>query len=371
MFVIGIDAHKSSHTLVAVDGTGRRQAEKTVDATDSGHHKALRWARGRYPTDELTWAIEDVRHVSGRLERFLLESGERCVRVPTRLMARTRHETSRVPGKSDPVDALAVARAYLREPSLPVACHDDASRELKLLVDYRESLVMQRTAIWNRLLWRIHELDPGRKVGPLDAVRHREPVQRWLATLSGVVAQLAGVELEDIARLTTDIRQWERRIDERVRDIAPNLLDMPGVGTLTAARIIGEAAMVTRFAGSEAAFARFAGVAPAPRWSGSTAGQMRRSKVGNRRLNSAVHRVAVTQLRLGGPGRLYFEKKVQEGHSRSMALRSLKRRVCRVVFTRLNADHRIRYPNSGPPETWAGQRNSSASASDGHEGSAD
>lgn len=363
MIVIGVDCHKASHTCVAVDGTGRRQAETTVDATDSGHEKALRWARRRYPDEVITWALEDARHVSGRLERFLLKSGQRCVRVPTRLMARTRHATSRTPGKSDPVDALAAARAYLREPNLPIACHDDVSRELKLLVDFREVLVEQRTAIWNRVLWRLHELDPGRKVGPLYAVRHREPVQRWLATQSGITAELAAVEVEDIAQLTDQIKQWERRIERIVRDIAPNLLAMPGVGELTAARIIGETALVSRFGGREAAFARIAGVAPAPQWSGGTAGRMRRSKAGNRQLNAAVHRIAVTQLRMAGPGRIYFDKKVTEGHSRSMALRCLKRRVCRTVFTKLTADHRRRYPNDdSPPKTWGSRDETAAVA---------
>ena len=81
--------------------------------------------------------------------------------MPPKLMAQTR-ASARTRGKSDPIDALAVARAVLREPDLPVASHDEVSRELKLLVDRREDLVGQRTSTINRLLWRVHELDPER-----------------------------------------------------------------------------------------------------------------------------------------------------------------------------------------------------------------
>lgn len=361
MLVIGVDAHKASHFLVVVDETGRKRAEKSVDATDLGHATALRWVRHRFPEDELIWAIEDARQVSGRFERFLLESGQRCVRVPTRLMARTRHETARTPGKSDEIDALAAARAYLREPDLPVSCHDDDSRELKLLVDRRAALIELRTANWNRVLWRIHEVDPGHKVGPLNMARHRDPVRQWLTTQPGIVAELAVMEIDDIARLTAEANVLHRRIARRTKEIAPNLLELNGVGVLTAARIVGETALVSRFCGKEAAFARFAGVAPAPRWSGASAGRMRYTKCGNRLLNSALHRAAVTQIRCPATaGRAYYDKRITQGDTPPMALRCLKRRVCRSVFTRLNADYRLRYPST--PTTVTEQRPEAAIA---------
>ena len=341
-YAIGVDCHKKTHCAVAVDQTGRQFGEKTVPATAEGHEAVLRWARRKFVDGEITWALEDARHVSGGLERFLLESGERCVRVPTRLMARTRHETAREPGKSDPVDAVSCARAYLREPNLPVACYDDQTRELKLLVDRRDTVVEQRTATWNRVLWRIHELEPSREVGQLAFARHRDPVREWLVGQQGIVAELAVVELDEIEKLGAEANALERRIKKLVSHLAPNLLTLPGVGHLTAAKILGETVVVTRFRGSEAAFARFAGVAPAPRWSGGSAGRMRRTKLGNRNLNSALHRCAVTQLRLAGPGRIYYDKKVSEGHSGPMALRCLKRRISRAVFTRLYADQRLR-----------------------------
>lgn len=341
MVVVGADVHKRTHTFVAVDEVGRRLGEKVVKATTEGHRQAVQWARNQFGA-ELVWAIEDCRHLSARLERDLLTADQKVVRVPPKMMAQAR-ASARTRGKSDPIDALAVARAYLREPDLPVASHDEISRELKLLVDRREDLVAQRTATINRLLWRVHELDPDRAPKPasLDRAKHRKLLSDWLDTLEGLVAELARDELSDITRLTEQINVLAKRISERVRDVAPVLLAMPGCGDLTAAKLVGEAAGVTRFK-SEAAFARHAGVAPIPVWSGNTAGRVRMTRSGNRQLNAALHRIAVTQIRLDGLGQAYYRHRQATGDSNPEALRCLKRRLARVVFGHLHTDHNNR-----------------------------
>jgi transposase len=338
MVVVGADVHKRTHTFVAVDEVGRKLAEKVVAATSAGHGEAVMWARERFGP-EVVWAIEDCRHLSARLERDLLTAGQKVVRVPPKLMAQTR-ASARTRGKSDPIDALAVARAFLREPDLPVASHDEVSRELKLLVDRREVLVAQRTATINRLLWRVHELDPARapKARSLDLAKHRGILSGWLADVPGLVAELARDELADITRLTEAINALTKRIGERVRRVAPTLLAMPGCGELTAAKLVGEAAGVTRFK-SEAAFARHAGVAPIPVWSGNTAGRVRMTRSGNRQLNAALHRIAVTQMRIDGIGQVYYRKRLAAGDSSTEALRCLKRRLARAVFGHLHTDH--------------------------------
>jgi len=339
--VVGADVDKRTHTFVAVDAVGKKVGEKVVAATSAGHGQALRWARERFGL-ELIWGIEDCRHLLARLERDLLSAGQQVVRVPPKLMAHTR-ASARTRGKSDPIDALAVARAVLRERELPVASLDDVSRELRLLVDRREDLVGQRTSTINRLLWRVHELDPARapKAASLDLAKHRDLLWAWLDTLPGLVAELARDELADITRLTETIIELAKRIGERVRAIAPVLLTMPGCGELTAGKLIGETARVTRFK-SEAAFARHAGVAPIPVWSGSTAGRVRMTRSGNRQLNAALHRIAVTQIRLDGLGQAYYRKRLATGDSSTDALRCLKRRFARVVFHHLHTDQQQR-----------------------------
>jgi len=341
MVVVGADVHKRTHTFVAVDDVGRKLGEKTVKAITAGHAEAVLWARERFGA-ELVWAIEDCRHLSARLERDLMGFGQKVVRVPPKLMAQTR-ASARTRGKSDPIDALAVARGFLREPDLPVASHDEVSRELKFLVDRREVLVAQRTATINRLRWRVHELDPERAPKPasLDRAKHRQLLGSWLATQPGLVAELARDELADITRLTEAIDALAKRIGKRARAVAPALLALPGCGELTAAKLVGEAAGVTRFK-SEAAFARHAGVAPVPVWSGNTAGRVRMTRSGNRQLNAALHRIAVTQIRLQGAGQAYYRHRQASGDSNPEALRCLKRRLARIVFGHLHTDHNNR-----------------------------
>lgn len=341
MVVVGADVHKRTHTFVVVDEVGCKLAEKVVKATTAGHTQAVIWVRERFGS-EVVWAIEDCRHLSARLERDLLTANQKVVRVPPKLMALTR-KSARSRGKSDPIDALAVARAFLREPDLPIASHEEVSRELKLLVDRREDLVAQRTATINRLLWRVHELDPERAPKPrsLDLAKHRKLLGDWLDTQNGLVAELARDELTDITRLTEAINALAKRIGERVRQAAPVLLAMPGCGELTAAKLVGETAGVARFK-SEAAFARHAGVAPIPVWSGNTAGRVRMTRSGNRQINAALHRIAITQARLDGLGQAYYRKRLAAGDSSTEALRCLKRRLSRVVFHHLHTDHQNR-----------------------------
>jgi transposase len=196
-------------------------------------------------------------------------------------------------GKSDPIDALAVARVVLREPDLPVARHDAVSMELRLLVDRREDLVRQRAATINRLLGRVHQLDPvWAKPRNWDYKRPREQLGAWLTTQEGLLAELARDEFKEIVRLSEGAEALARRIGERVRTAAPALLTLQGCGELTAAKIVAEVAGIERFK-SEAAFARHIGVAPIPRWSGQTTRPLRPIRHGNRQLNTAVHRIAI------------------------------------------------------------------------------
>lgn len=343
MVVLGTDVHKRTHTFVAVDERGRKTGEKVVPATTEGHLAALAWAKTTFG-DDLLWGIEDCRNLSARLERDLLSAGQKVVRVAPKLMALQR-ASARTRGKSDPIDALAVAQAVLRHPDLPVATHDEVTRELKLLVDRREDLVGQRTATINRLLGRIHELDPAQapKKASLDRAKTQIALAAWLATVDGLLAELATDELGDIIRLTDMINALTTRIRDAVHPVAPTLLALPGCGELTAAKLVGETAGVARFK-SDAAFACHTGTAPIPVWSGNTAGRVRLSRAGNRQLNAALHRIALTQIRLvDSPGHTYYRKRLAEGDSTTEALRCLKRRLARVVYNRLRTDEHTRH----------------------------
>ena len=337
MIVIGIDSHKRTHTAVAVDGTGRKLAEKTLPATSAGHLELVRWA-GRF--SERRWAIEDCRHLSRRLSTDLLVAGEAVVRVPPKLMAGARR-SSREPGKSDPIDALAVARAALRE-DLPVATLDGPEREVRLLVDHRDDLVAERTRAANRLRWHLHELDPGSEPAArsLDRAVVLAALEQDLAAAPGTVGRIARELVVRIRELTAAINGLEREIERLVAGLAPSLLDLVGCGPLTAAKLVGETAGVGRFR-SRAAFARHNGSAPLPVWSGNTE-RHRLSRTGNRQLNVALHRIAITQLQREGPGRAYLEHRRALGDTKTEAIRALRRRISDEVYRRMRHDEAAR-----------------------------
>lgn len=332
--VIGVDAHRRSHTLVAVDPLGRKVAQKCIATNSEAHAEAVRWVRARLGTD-VVWGVEDCRSLTARLERDLLAAGQHVVRVPPHLMSRSR-ASLREQGKSDPIDALAVARAVLREPELPVACHNQHSMELRLLVDRREDLIRQRVTTINRMLDRVHQLDPAWAISRnWDSKKPRAELGDWLATQEGLLAEIARDEFDEMVLLGDAAQVLAARIGERVRSVAPALLALPGCGELTAAKIVAEVAAVERFK-SEAAFARYIGMAPIPRWSGD-ARTFRAGRHGNRQLNTAIHRIALVQITHDGPGRTYFQRRLAEGDTRQRALRALKRRLARVVFSRMKA----------------------------------
>ena len=178
MIVLGADTHKRSHTIAAVAAaTGELLGEQTVPVGRRGFDALLRWARSL--DGERVWALEDCRHVSGSLERFLIGRGERVLRIPTHLTAKAR-KSARQRGKSDPIDALNVARAALQEglESFPAAHLDGPELDLRLLVDHRERLVRHRVELNSTLLWHLHDLWPelraARRRAVLEEVEHAD-----------------------------------------------------------------------------------------------------------------------------------------------------------------------------------------------------
>jgi transposase len=279
MIVIGVDVHKHSLTAVAVDEVGRTLSQWTGPLGG----KVLAWARSLAP--ERLWALEDCRHVSRGLEQLLQAGSERLVRVPPRLTAPQRRR-GRTRGKSDAIDALAVARAALRE--------------------------------LDRALW-LERL--GRRLA-----------RREQTTQVRIARELLG----RCRSLSRSIAELERELQERTQTIAPRLLELAGCGALSAAKLLCEIGPIERF-GSDAQLARHAGVAPLE----ASSGKQRRHRLdrgGNRQLNCALHRIAVTQGRVHAPARAYLERKQSEGKSRREALRCLKRQLARTVYTTLKSE---------------------------------
>jgi transposase len=329
MIVIGADTHKHAHAVDA--GTGRVSGAREIKAEEPGHLAAVRWARGL--DDERVWAIEDCRHVSRRLEQALIAAGERVVRVPPQRMGASRR-AEREPGKSDQIDALAIARAVVKDgvENFPAAHLDERAMEIRLLSDHRKDLVAERTRAQNRLRWQLLELSPelerSLKRGSLDKPRQLDRIDRRLRRMvSCARVRVARDEVRQIRALTGQVDALQQELLVLVEAHRPQLLAEIGCGALTAALLIGRTAGAERFT-SDASFARQAGTAPIPCSSGQRQ-QHRLDRGGDRQLNSALHIIAITRARHDPATRAYLARKQAEGKTKKGALRCLKRHLAR------------------------------------------
>src|SRR5688572_30271304 len=251
-------------------------------------------------------------------------------------------------GKSDSIDAIAVARAALREglDVLPAAQLQGPELDLRLLVDHRERLVRQRVALNNTLQWHLHDIWPELQLpgSSLFYGKWGPRIARRLARAEQTMrVRIARDELRRIRELTQTINALETEIADLVARTAPQLLCEPGFGPLTAAKLVGEIAGAGRFA-TDAKLARAAGVAPVPVSSGNTR-RHRLDRGGNRQINATIHRVAITRLRCHPETQDYIARKRAEGKSTKDAIRCLKRHLVRRIW------HLLQTPAPIPGQT--------------------
>ena len=349
MIVIGADTHKASHALAAVDeGTGRVRGGRQIEAGGPGHLAAVRWAREL--DEQRVWAIEDCRSCSGRLEQALLAAGELVVRVAPHRMGASR-KGEREPGKSDQIDALAVARAVVGDgvEKFPVAFLDERAMEIRLLLDHRNDLVTERTRTVNRLRWHLLELCPELEAslgrGALNQARVLDRVDRRLRKLhASARTRIAREQISDLRALTRAIEQLAADLGKLVTAHRPELLAEQGCGPLTAAILIGHTAGNQQFR-TQAAFGRHTGTAPLPCSSGKRT-QHRLDRGRDRQLNHALHIIAVTRARYDPATKQYLARKQAEGKTTKGALRSLKRHLARRFHRLLSQP-----PADQPPAT--------------------
>jgi transposase len=342
MVTIGVDPHKDTHQAAAVDELGKSVSERPCRAVSDGFGELLTWARTLGP--DRVWALEDCRHVSGPLERFLLDHGETVVRVAPHLMAIARTNV-RERGKSDPIDALAVARAAQREgiENLPTARLAGVEFEIRVLHLHHKRLIKQRTALTNDLRWHLHDLWPELTLparGLKSPVLQAKLARRLSRATAGARVQVARDELRRIRELTRSINDLYHQLQALINDTAPHLIAETGIGVIISAQLIGEIAGIDRFP-SDAKLARIAGCAPIPVSSGRT-DRHRLDRGGNRQLNNAIHTIALSRLRYDPQTAVYIAKQRQAGKTQREAIRSLKRHIIRRIYQLLTN------PNSVP-----------------------
>jgi len=327
MTAIGIDSHKATLAACAIDELGAAVDERTFPNDPGGHRDLAAWVHRVAPDGVV--GVEGSASYGAAAARSLLSDGLRVREVPPQLSRRERIRTRRA-GKSDPGDALAIARVTAREVALPPVRVADRTSEIRLLMEAREDVVVEATRVRNRLHADLVVLLPGYQAiaKHLVAEHHRRAIAGHLRGVAGVQAELARGRLARLRVLDREARALQARAAQLVG--AHPLLALPGVGVLTAARLIAETGDIRRFRSADA-FAMLAGVAPIPASSGQVQ-RMRLNRGGNRQLNRALHTIATVQAIHHPPAREYLARKVAEHKSEREAIRALKRQIVRTVF---------------------------------------
>ncbi len=339
MVVIGIDSHKQTLACCAVDEVGRETASKTFANDPDGHRALVRWALRLGGEGGVEYGVESAFSFARRFVELLLDQGAVVFDVPPKLVERSRRR--RGIGKSDVIDAREIARATLRERErlTPLRPTRPVIRDLKLLVEYHGQLGRERTQTATRLHADLLALLPGyqTRVAALDSKRGLRAAEQLLGTApDGVQQALALARLRRLVELDAELAAAKKRIATAVEASGSGLVALPGLGVLTAARILAEVRDVRRFATPDA-FARVNGTAPIPASSGQR-DHHRLNRGGNRRLNYALHIMAFVQARCDPRAKAYIDKQRAAGKTYRDAIRCLKRRLSDVVWRQLVAD---------------------------------
>jgi transposase len=326
-YVIGVDTHRDRHSAALLASNGGLVDETSAGADQAGYAVLLKWAHRRAPGRRV-WAIEGTGSYGAGLAAFLDQHSERVVEIGRRVR---RSGPSRA--KSDPLDAIEAAREALGQPRHAAPRAAGARESLRVLVNTREGAVLARTAAINQLRALV--------------VAAPEPLRASLRGLSFAklvtrCAQLrphardtstraSALALRSTARrvasLSAETRDLTREITQLVASTAPELLDEPGVGPISAARILIAWSHRGRFH-SEAAFAMLAGASPIAASSGQTI-RHRLNRGGDRQLNRALHTIAVSRRATHRPTRDYIDRRIREGKTTREINRCLKRYLAR------------------------------------------
>lgn len=334
---IGIDPHKATHTAVAINGSETVLGEITIRADRDQTETLIDWA-AELDGDGRLWAVEAAGGLGYLLSQQLIARGEHVVDVPPVLASRVRVLSSGRSEKNDPNDARSVAIAALRQPGLAVVRREDHTQALRMLAKRHLELTALRTQAVSRLHAVLMQLRPGGIGQRLSADKASRMLggMRNLDVIGEQRRMMAKSHLVDIRRLDREIKANKVLITKAVAASGTTVTDVYGVGSIVAAFLIGYTGDIGRFA-TAGHYASYNGTAPVEYSSGGKK-RHRLSMRGNRTLNHAIHMAAVTQIRHDTPGRVYYDRKLDEGKTKKEALRALKRRISDVIYQRLVAD---------------------------------
>ena len=339
----GVDCHRDTHVVAFLDSLGRVLRTLRVGQSAAEFTRAVEAARELgADTGEVRWGLESTGSYGRRFANHLAAAGEVVYEVPSSLTQRARRHARR-PGKSDEIDARAIGDVVLREgDALGRHYGEGAHDELRLLYDHRDRLVRDRSQAVNRLRHAAMRLglgglaqDPSRPRA-IASLRRRLEALRPSARADAALATEIRFALDTLTLLARQIGELEAAIRPLAERYA-TLKALTGVSHVAVAGLVGHAGDLRNLRSADA-FAMRSGTAPVPCSTGRNQ-RVRINHRGDRQLNRLLYVVALVQIRFAThPGRLYYQRKLQEGKTPRAALRALKRRLATVVYYRLLAD---------------------------------
>ena len=339
--IIGIDPHKASHTATAVDpATNTPVASLRIDASIAGYRQLLRWAD---QFAERRWAVENAKGLGCHLTQWLIARDEHVVDVATTATSRVRELSRGGRRKNDVIDASAAASVAALQGDAVVASTDDETTVFALLEERRANLAAQRVRSVNQLHALMRDLVAGGARTALTAKAASTALRSVRPTTPTGHARkaLAWDLIRDVRSLDAQLVKIAEQMTDDLETYGSSLLDIDGIGPVLAVRLLGRTGRPSRFPSADA-FASYTGTTPIEASSGERVVH-RLSRSGDRKLNSALHLVAVTQVRMrNSAGRAYFDRKIEQGKTRNEAMRCLKRKLASHIWRRMLADERAR-----------------------------
>ncbi len=331
--IIGVDPHKLSATIEAVDGSGIKLGEGRFATDKAGFAAMRRYVNEIQPAlEHRVWAVEGCNGIGHHVAVRLLAAGEQVVDVPPKLSARARVFATGHGRKTDATDAHSVALVGTRMAGLRPVVDDEQLAALRVLVDRRRSLGEDHTRMTSQIHRLLVELIPGGAKKDLSAAQAKALLAKVRPRdVAGKTRRRVAAELvADLERVYARKKAVDKELRELVAATGSTLMDLNGIGPPGAARILVEVGDITRFP-DRGHFASWNGTAPIDASSGDAV-RHRLSRAGNRQINHVLHIMAVVQLRNPSPGRDYYDRKKLAGKSSMEAMRCLKRRLSDIVY---------------------------------------
>ena len=350
---VGIDVHKDTHTAVGLNAFGEKvfemkignEAEDFISLIEKTKVQAER--AGLLPS----FGLEDVHSWGERLSSFLVEEGQQ-VRAIAPILVDHRRSKMTHPEKSDSLDARGVAEVMIqRIDSLPLYKLTEEAQKAKQIRELsleRECLVKERARLKNQLHILLHRIHNTGYRAKFKDPFSKKALRYWMRGVPKdtdvILTQRTKRALRRLSDLREEIQEIEEELETMMKESGQTVATASGCGVVIAAEIIGEIGDVSRFH-SPGSLAKYAGCAPREHSSGKTI-RWRKTRSGNRRLNRAFHRMALSQIsRMGNSAaRAYFKRRVSEGKSKSQALVCLRRQMVTIIWMMMKHKTEYRYP---------------------------